>query len=219
MERNKQKGAKAFAILFFIVLPVEAGLCQMFCGGGRREIIFSVLFTVFFCGITIFYLERFREWLTRRPYYRQVIFICMGIGLPLAFFYGAYQLPPVFYLSAVLIAALVELGAGFLFAAGFWALAVLNCEESKLEAVSLLMLGLVLCLLASFLWEKRYLFRVLVLGGIVTAILYFLRSSVFDREALLILGRELFATAAIQGSAALFIHLYLTILRRKRGNL
>lgn len=219
MEENKQKGAKAFGILFFIVPPAEAGFCQMFCGGGRREIVFSVLFTMFFCGIAMFYLERFRDWLTRRPYYRQIVFVCMGIGLPLAFFYGTYKLPPIFYLGAVLIAALVELGAGFLFAAGFWAFAVLNCEESNLEAVSLLMLGFVLCLLAGFLREKRYLFRVFILGGVTTAIIYFLRTSSFEREVLFLLGRELFATAAIQGSAALLIHLYLTILRRKRGNL
>lgn len=219
MEKSRQKGAKAFGFLFFIVPPAEAGFCQMFCGSGIREIVFSVLFTMFFCGTAIFYLGRFKGWLERRPYYRQVIFICTGVGLPFAFFYGAYKLPPIFYLGAVLIAALVELSAGFLFCAGFWAIAALNCEESNLEAVTLLMLGIVLCLLAGFLKEKRYIFRILVLGSIVTAILYFLRTGSFDREALLTLGRELFATAAIQGSAALFIHLYLTILRRKRSYL
>lgn len=209
MEKSEQKEKKVWGLLLFFLPLFETAVCRAILGAGMTDILHCVLWMALFGGLALLYLllqgERFKAGQDSM----QIIFICVLLALPCALFYERLKPMGAFFLGAVLIAALVDTGAGIVFCFYFCAAALLKTPDDAQSMASLLALGAALCLLAGFLKKAETIFEAVVLGGIVTAILYFLRTSRHGALAEYdMLGLELFSTAAVLLCAAGAIRLY-----------
>lgn len=209
MEKSEQKEKRIWGLLIFLLSLCETAICRFLLGGGVTDMLRCVLWMALFSGITLLYLELSWERFAKKQDSMQIIFISVLLALPCAYFYGHMKPMAAFYLGAVIIAALVDRGAGIMFSFYLCAAAFIRNSESAENMVSLLALGIVLCLLAGYLKKAGNIPEVIVLAEVVTAILYFLRTSRHGASvAYYALGLELFSTAAVLLCASGAIRLY-----------
>lgn len=210
MEKSEQKEKILWGVSLLILQAAETAACRYILGGSITDIIRCVLWVTLFGGILLTYLMMMAKRFRQQSFYLQIIFLCMVLALPCALFYSCTKPMAVFYIGAVLVAALVDQGVGILFSFYLCAAAVLKDPGGIEEAASLLALGIVLCLMAVFLKQNKNLLEAFLLSGMVTAILYLLRTSLHGSTVSCgELGLELFSTAAVLACAAVLIRLYM----------
>ncbi len=213
MEKSEQKERVRWGVLLLFLQAAETAVCCYVLGGTLMDVLRCTLWMLLFGGIAVIYLMARAGHFHQKHFCFPVVSMCVLSALPCALFYDRLRPMAGFYLGAVLIAALVDQGTGIVFVIYFCAAAMRKGTGDMEEAVSLLALGVVLCLLAGFLEKKQGILEVFLLSGIVTAILHFLRTSLHESMSYQSLGLALLSTAAVLVCALLLMRLYARLVR------
>ena len=216
MEKTEQKDKMLWGVLFLFLQAGGTALCRFLLGESMTDMIRCVLWITLFGGIVLAYWMLTEKHFRQQNFHLLVFFVSMVPALPCALFYTHTKPLAAFYIGMLLVSALVDQGMGIMSVFYLCGAAVLKDPGGVEEAASLLALGIVLCLLAVFLKRNKNLAETFLLSGMVTAILYLLRTSLHgSKVSYRELGLELFSTAAVLACAGALIRLYMRLVPKE----